>query len=205
MQWSADQGCTTIAINNFVIIVEQSEENAAGMRKRRVLLRATPLGSLQWEQLSVLSLFLSVPSAFWQPHTAGMWGCSVLLFAGLLGCERLVPGCCWPFSSGQDGPHCTALHCAAQHNSTAMQCNAMHWPIVVSAALGGKRSRSLAPQQGTAAPSCVRRWWLPDGGWRERRRGPVLSLSLFSLHPLCLFLYFYFSCLFSPLLSCKIL
>lgn len=165
-------GYTTMAINNFYIIIKESEEKANGMRKTEVLLKETPLGSLQWEQLSVLSLFLSVPSASWQAQTAGMWGCSVLLFAGLLGCERLVPGplLAVQLRLGWAGLHCTALH-----------CNAMHWPIVVSAAPGGKRSRSLAPQQGMAAPSCVRRWWLPDGGWRERRRGPIHSPSFLYL------------------------
>lgn len=54
----------------------------------------------------------------------------------------------------------------------------MHWLIVVSAAPGGKKSRSLAPQQGMAAPSCVRRWWLPDGGWRERGGGVLYFLLL---------------------------
>lgn len=40
-------GYTTVAINNFVIIVGESEEKANGMRRTGVLLRAIPLGSLQ--------------------------------------------------------------------------------------------------------------------------------------------------------------
>lgn len=182
-------GYTTMAINNFVIIVEESEERVNGMGKTGVLLRATPLGSLQWEQLSVLSLFLSVPSASWQAQTAGMWGCSVLLFAGL---RAPGPGLLLgvQFRLGWAGLHCTTLH-----------SNAMHWPIVVSAALGGKRSRSLAPQQGMAAPSCVRRWWLPDGGWRERRRGPLLSPS-YSVFILSAFILSFFACILI-LFSCK--
>lgn len=94
------------------------------MKKTGVLLKAPPLGSLQWEQLSVLSLFLSVPSASWQAQTAGMRGCSVLLFAGLQGCERLVPCCCcwwwwcrcWLLSWGLNGLDYTTVHCSA------MQC-----------------------------------------------------------------------------------
>lgn len=40
-------GYTTMAINNFVIVFEESEEKANGMRNTGVLLKATPLGSLQ--------------------------------------------------------------------------------------------------------------------------------------------------------------
>lgn len=40
-------GYTSVAINNFVIIVKESEEKANGMRKTGVLLKATPLASLQ--------------------------------------------------------------------------------------------------------------------------------------------------------------
>lgn len=96
-------------------LLGRMEEKAKGMRKTEVLLSAIPLASVQWEQLSVLSLFLSVPSASWQAQAAGMWGYSVLLFAGLLGCERLVLGCNWPFKLrlGWAGSHCTAPRCNA--------------------------------------------------------------------------------------------
>lgn len=40
-------GYTTIAINNFVIVVEVSEEKAIKMKKTGVLLKVAPLGSLQ--------------------------------------------------------------------------------------------------------------------------------------------------------------
>lgn len=60
-----------------------------------------------------------------------------------------------------------------------------------------KTSRSLAPQQGTAAPSCVRRWWLPDGGGKgeEKRRGPIHSLFLSFLSSSFLHFTFNSSCL----------
>lgn len=158
------------------------------MKKTGVLLKAPPLGSLQWEQLSVLSLFLSVPSASWQAQTAGMRGCSVLLFAGLQGCERLVPCCCcwwwwcrcWLLSWGLNGLDYTTVHC------TALLCNAMRWLIVVSPAPWGKRSRSLAPQQGMAATSCV---WCDGYQMASEDRGRVpcsllfLSLAIILLTP----------------------
>lgn len=43
----------------------------------------SPWGNLQWEWLSPRSFFLSVPSASWQAQTSGMWGCSVLVCAGV--------------------------------------------------------------------------------------------------------------------------
>lgn len=79
-------------------------------------------------------------------------------------------------SLGWVGLHCTTLHSSA-----------MHWSIVISAAPGGKRSRSLAPQQGMVALSCVRRWWLPDGGRMREEEGPTLSPS-YSLSILCAFI-----------------
>lgn len=66
--------------------------------ERPVFDRATASVSLHCEQLCVRSLVLSVPSVSWQTQAAGMWGSSVLLFAGLLGCECLVQD--WLFSSG---------------------------------------------------------------------------------------------------------
>lgn len=63
-------GYTTVAIDNFVIVEES--EKANGMRKAGVFLKAAALGSLQSEQLSVLSLFLSAASASWQAQAAGM-------------------------------------------------------------------------------------------------------------------------------------
>lgn len=40
-------GIQHMAINEFVIIFEETEEKAKGMKKTGVLLKATPLGSLQ--------------------------------------------------------------------------------------------------------------------------------------------------------------
>lgn len=55
------------------------------------------LGSFQREQLSVLGLFYSVPTASWQARSAGMWGCSVLVCWGVSAWSR---GCRRHTSSG---------------------------------------------------------------------------------------------------------
>lgn len=145
------------------------------MKKTGVLLKAPPLGSLQWEQLSVLSLFLSVPSASWQAQTAGMRGCSVLLFAGLQGCERLVPCCCcwwwwwcrcWLLSWGLNGLDYTTVHC------TALQCNALA-DCCFSSTMREEEPLPGAPARHGCYFLCVV-WWLPDGEWRQRK-GPLLS------------------------------
>lgn len=124
----------------------------------------------------------------------GQQECEVALCSSLLVCwgvsawSLTAAGCPAQARMGWTALRCTTLH-----------CNAMHWPIIVSPTPRGKRSRSLAPQQGIAAPSCVRRWWLPDGGWRERRRGPLLSIFLsLSFLPLCCY-FLIVSCSKSPL------
>lgn len=120
-----------------------------------------------------LSSLLSVPSASWQAETSGMWGCSVLVHAGVWAPgPRAPPPLYIQLGVGRLAPH---------HNG--VQYSTAHWGIVVSEAPGQKRIHSPAPQQGAATPSCVRCWWLPDGGRREGEEGSIrcLSFTLFFL------------------------
>lgn len=148
----------------------------------------TPLGSLQWEWLSPRSFFLSVPSASWQAQTSGMWGCSVLVCAGVWapGPRPPPPPLCIQLRVGRLAPH---------HNG--VQYSTAHWGIVVSEAPGQKRIHSPAPQQGAAAPSCARCWWLPDGGQREGEEGSICCLR-FTLFLLLLHSYVSFGLIAVP-------